>query len=232
MFFSFKFKTDLPESEFITPYAQALTEPEWFEAKPLYELTKRGLETLLALFILVVFSPLWLLVALAIKLGSPGPVLYRGQVVGKNGREFTYYKFRSMYHNNDNTLHRLFIQHYVNQTAIEFKLTNDRRVTKAGKLLRKLSLDEIPQLLNVIRGEMAIVGPRPPLVYEYELYDATAHQRLAVLPGITGLAQVQARGKASFQQMFELDLEYIEKRSLWLDLKIMLKTPIVMLEGA
>lgn len=228
MFFSYKVKTDLADKT----YSHELIELEKFDAKPGYTLVKRVLETFLALVIGLGFSPLWLIIALVIKLSSPGPVLYRGRVVGKHGREFTYYKFRTMYHNNDNTLHRLFIYNYVNDCAAEFKLTGDRRITKVGRILRKLSLDEIPQLLNVVRSEMAIVGPRPPLVYEYELYDITARQRLGVLPGITGLAQVRVRGRASFQQMLELDLEYIKKRSLWLDLQIILKTPIVMLKGA
>jgi undecaprenyl-phosphate galactose phosphotransferase len=231
--------------------------------KPRYELAKRLLETLLAIIVLLLLSPLWLAVALAIKLTSAGPVLYRGQVAGKNGRIFTYYKFRSMYANRDDTPHRAFITDYVGQylnppvglratrtegrrvqyapKIIAFeaqehlppcKLLNDNRVTPVGRLIRKLSIDEIPQLLNVIRGEMAIVGPRPPVLYEYHLYDEWCCQRLTVRPGITGLAQVRGRGTASFSQMLELDLEYIQKRSLWLDIKILLKTPIAMLKGA
>ncbi len=229
--------------------------------KSAYELAKRIIETSLALVILLGFSPLWLGIALAIKLTSAGPVLYRAMVIGKDGKPFIYYKFRSMHHNRDDSKHRHFIHNYVgyylnNATLLnlspddttlseteteaaeaapvegQFKLLNDERITRIGRLLRKLSLDEIPQLLNVIRGEMAVVGPRPPVPYEYTLYDEACCQRLRVRPGITGLAQVRARGKASFPQMLEMDLEYIQHRSLWLDFKIMLKTPFVMLKGA
>jgi lipopolysaccharide/colanic/teichoic acid biosynthesis glycosyltransferase len=235
-----------------------------YSPKPVYELAKRVTETGLALLVLVIFSPAWLLVALAIRFTSKGPVLFRGQVVGRGGREFTYYKFRSMRHNSDNIQHRKFISNYVQQglnqaarpagTAAEnlpaevlaevealplpagpkgqFKLTNDNRITPVGRLIRKFSIDEIPQLINVIRGEMAIVGPRPPVPYEYSLYDDWARQRLTVRPGITGLAQVRMRGSASFRRMVELDLEYIEKRSYRLDWQILLKTPFAMLKGA
>lgn len=235
------------------------------ENRPGYEFAKRLLETSLALLVLLIFSPLWVAVALAIKLTSPGPVLYRGQVVGRHGRVFTYYKFRSMYADRNDQPHRTFITNYVGQyvrraellptgtdlgnnsttryeivpsptvtyqNEAQFKLLNDNRVTKVGRVIRKLSIDEIPQLWNVIRGEMALVGPRPPVLYEYNLYDEWCRQRLAVLPGITGLAQVRARGRASFHQMVETDLEYIRNRSIWLDIKILLKTPIVMLKGA
>lgn len=232
-----------------------------YSSKPGYDLAKRATETTIALLILVVLSPVWLLVALAIKLTSAGPVLFRGRVVGRNGREFTYYKFRSMRHNSDNSQHRKFISDYVQQglngsaspsqaaqskpqaddssqdqgdttAKPQFKLTNDKRVTSIGWLIRKLSIDEVPQLFNVIRGDMAIVGPRPPVPYEYGLYDDWCKQRLYVLPGITGLAQVRMRGTASFRQMVELDLEYIENRSYLLDWQIILKTPLAMLKGA
>lgn len=210
--------------------------------KPFYCWFKRISETLVALVILVLFAPVWLIIALAIKLTSPGPVLFRGRVVGKDGREFTYYKFRSMQHNNDNREHYRFIVSYVSQAGLcsasstenikpSFKLTKDKRITPVGQVIRKLSLDEVPQLINVIRGEMAIVGPRPPVPYEYSLYDERCKARLGVLPGITGLAQVRARGQATFQQMVEFDLEYIARRTLILDWQIMLKTPSVMLKG-
>jgi undecaprenyl-phosphate galactose phosphotransferase len=231
-----------------------------YSPKPGYDLAKRITETTIALLILVVLSPLWLLVALAIKLTSPGPVLFRGRVVGRNGHEFTYYKFRSMRHNSDNSQHRKFISEYVQQglngsaspvqatqdkpqaddasqgeavsSKPQLKLTNDKRVTSIGWLIRKLSIDEVPQLFNVIRGEMAIAGPRPPVPYEYGLYDDWCKQRLYVLPGITGLAQVRMRGTASFRQMVELDLEYIQHRSYRLDWEILIKTPFAMLKGA
>ncbi len=255
-------QTSLNSHNHSTP-ALALTSDEAsrplleIKARPVYTLAKRVLETFVAFSILILLSPLWLLVSLAIRLTSPGPVLFRGQVVGKDGREFTYYKFRSMAHNNDNTQHRFFIERYV-QTGLKttvtasadssvepiaavspaeeraapaFKLTGDDRVTRVGRIIRKLSLDEVPQMLNVIRGEMAIVGPRPPVVYEYKIYDDWCKQRLSVRPGITGLAQVRARGRATFDQMVALDLQYIQTRSLRGDLKIMLITPWTMLKG-
>jgi lipopolysaccharide/colanic/teichoic acid biosynthesis glycosyltransferase len=233
-----------------------------YTPKPGYELAKRATETSLALVVLLGLAPLWLVVVLAIKLTSKGPVFFRGRVVGRHGREFTYYKFRSMRHNSDNSQHRKFINDYVRQNLAgvattpgtaprsetgepphdyataqtppkpQYKLTNDSRVTPVGRIIRKLSIDEVPQMINVIRGEMAIVGPRPPVPYEYSLYDDWCKQRLAVLPGITGLAQVRMRGTARFRQMVELDLEYIETRSYWSDWKIMLKTPYAMLKGA
>lgn len=210
-----------------------------FQARPFYDWGKRLGETLIALVVLVGLAPLWAILALLIKITSPGPVLFRGRVVGQGGREFTYYKFRSMRHNNDNSQHKAFIERYVKQASAspadgspQFKLTNDGRVTSVGRFIRKFSLDEVPQLINVVRGEMAIVGPRPPVPYEFALYDDWCKQRLLVLPGITGLAQVKARGTASFNEMVALDFEYIQQRSLSLDWQIMLKTPLVMLKGA
>lgn len=228
-----------------------------YRPRPGYELAKRLTEMGIALLILVGLSPVWLAVALAIRFTSPGPILFKGRVVGRNGREFTYYKFRSMRHNSDNTAHRQFIADYVRRDLghavggvsepapkaktleatheapkAATKLTNDRRVTGIGKLIRKLSIDEVPQLLNVVKGDMAIVGPRPPVPYEYSMYNDWAKQRLNVLPGITGLAQIRMRGTASFRQMVETDLEYIENRSYKLDWQIIVQTPLAMLKGA
>lgn len=228
-----------------SPNVNYITEIE-VEEKRIYDFCKRWLDFSIALAVLGLLSPLWLSLAILIKITSPGPVFYKGRVIGKGGQEFTYYKFRSMLVNNDNDEHRNFIINYVKHdrphTMVEdkvtaqvrpvFKLVNDRRVTKIGKFIRKFSFDEVPQLINVLRGEMSIVGPRPPVVYEYELYDKQALQRLSVLPGITGWAQIRARGQASFSKMLSLDMEYIRKRSIWFDFKIMLCTPLAMLKGA
>ena len=200
----------------------------------------------LALGSLVACLPLWVLVAVIIKLTSKGPVLFRNTVAGQGGKPFTYYKFRTMVHRNDPHQHLGFLQQFVqedkpfaevvdptgNGKRKVYKVINDSRVTWAGKWLRKSSLDEIPQMINVLRGEMSVVGPRPPVWYEYELYGKWEKQRLAVKPGITGLYQVTARSQVSFQEMVRIDLEYIEKRSLGLDLWILARTLGVMAQGA
>jgi lipopolysaccharide/colanic/teichoic acid biosynthesis glycosyltransferase len=206
-----------------------------------YLFTKRMLDIAVALLALVLLSPIFLLVAIAIKLTSPGPILFRGTVHGRAGVPFTYYKFRSMVAGGDRSKHEEFIRKYVAEggahededTGAEtFKLTNDPRVTAVGQIIRRLSIDEFPQMLNVLRGEMSVVGPRPPVPYEYELYDEHKKQRLAVRPGITGLNQVRRRSQSSFEQMYDDDIEYINSQSVWLDLKIILLTPWVMLFGA
>ncbi len=213
---------------------------------PGYDVLKRVLDVTIAASALVVFSPIWLVLGCAVKLTSPGPVLFTRTVVGRRGRRFTYFKYRTMRHNNDDSAHLAFLQGYVKEDrpfAVEvdertgkekpvFKVVNDSRVTRVGRLLRKTSLDEIPQLINVLRGEMSIVGPRPPIEYEYGLYDEKTKARLAVLPGITGWAQVKGRGNTSFAGMCALDLEYIRRRSVAFDLKIMFVTAGVMVKGA
>jgi lipopolysaccharide/colanic/teichoic acid biosynthesis glycosyltransferase len=205
-----------------------------------YEIVTAIYGRALAAGLLVALSPLWLAIALAIKLASAGPVLFRASVVGLDGRVFEYYKFRTMYIDSDNTEHARWIEAFVRNDRPYttdpdglpiYKVTDDRRVTRVGRWLRRLSLDEVPQLLNVLRGDMNIVGPRPPVLYEYDLYGPDERTRLAVKPGITGLYQVQMRGRAGFREMLRLDLDYVRGRSLWLDLRILLRTPWVMLTG-
>ncbi len=212
----------------------------------LYAGTKRLLDCALAGGILVVFSPLWLAIAAAIKLTSPGPVFFTRSVIGRGGRPFTYYKFRTMLHHNDDSAHRAFLERNIKEgkpfvverdpvTGEErpiYKVVRDPRITPVGRLLRRLSLDEIPQLINVLRGEMSLVGPRPPIEFEYQFYDDATKARLAVLPGLTGLAQVRGRGRISFKEMVALDLDYIRRRSLLLDLQIMVATVGVLCRGA
>jgi lipopolysaccharide/colanic/teichoic acid biosynthesis glycosyltransferase len=167
-------------------------------------------------------------------------VLFRGTVHGKNGQPFTYYKFRSMAAGGDANRHREFIRKYVaegrghvDESGKEVhKLTGDSRITKVGRLIRRFGIDEVPQMINVLRGEMSLVGPRPPVPYEYELYDDRKKLRLLVKPGITGLNQVRRRSQSTFEQMFSDDLEYIRSQSIGLDLAIMIKTPWVMVFGA
>lgn len=201
--------------------------------------TKRALDIAVSLAVLLILSPVLVLIAIAIKLTSPGPVFFRGTVHGLNGVPFTYYKFRSMVAGGDTGAHKEFIKKYVTQGKGHvdesgkevFKLTGDKRVTAIGKIIRRVSIDEVPQMINVLRGEMSVVGPRPPVPYEYELYDETKKLRLMVKPGITGLNQVRRRSQSTFEQMYADDLEYIQNQSVWLDLKIMIQTPWVMLFG-
>jgi exopolysaccharide biosynthesis polyprenyl glycosylphosphotransferase len=187
---------------------------------------------------ILLFSPVFLISAMAIKATSKGPVFFRQQRMGLNGETFTMFKFRSMYTENDQRKHKEYIEKYIleqNNSAVEpgvFKLNNDSRVTPVGKFLRKTSLDELPQLINVLRGEMSLVGPRPPIQYECDLYDIWHRRRLLTCkPGITGLWQVTGRSRTTFDEMVRLDLKYISEWSLWLDLKIMFKTPKAVMSG-
>jgi lipopolysaccharide/colanic/teichoic acid biosynthesis glycosyltransferase len=199
-----------------------------------YDFVKRLLDLVVAGAVLILLSPLWLTIAAAIRLSSPGPALFAGTVMGRGGRPFTYYKFRTM-RAGDDSHHRAWLRDFVVHDAAyagaDFKVRDDPRITPLGSLLRRLSVDEVPQLLNVIRGEMSLVGPRPPIAAEYELYDDTARLRLTVKPGITGLYQVTARSSVPFSKMVEIDIDYIARRSIWLDLGIMLRTLPAMISG-
>ena len=210
-----------------------------------YRLSKRLLDVVLASILLVLLAPLLVIIALAVALDSPGPVIFRQKrVLGEQSlsdphpeqRVFEFYKFRTMYHGADQRLHRQYMSKLINGEikATEgrkglYKLERDPRVTKVGRFLRKTSLDELPQLVNILRGEMSFVGPRPAIPYEVQQYKPWHRRRLAVKQGLTGLWQVQGRNELSFDEMVRLDLEYVQKRSLWLDLKIILKTiPVVL----
>jgi len=199
-----------------------------------YVIANRVLDVVIASAALVLLSPLWLAIAVLIRATSPGPALFRRTVVGKDGRHFTYYKFRTMVAGDDSH-HREWLRGFVIRDAAYqdgyFKVIGDPRVTRVGRVLRRLSLDEVPQLINVLRGEMSIVGPRPPIAEEYALYDDRCRRRLAVKPGITGLYQVTARSRVPFSQMLAIDLDYIERRSITLDIAIMLRTIAVMVSG-
>ena len=189
-----------------------------------YEQSKRALDLGLALLLLVIGLPLWLLIAGLVKLDSRGPVLYSAWVHGLGCRRFRYYKFRTMRAGVSTAAHESFAAQYVQGIQTSGKLRNDSRLTRVGRVLRAWSLDEIPQLVNVLRGDMSLVGPRPPLTYEYRHYDVRAKRRLSVRPGITGLQQVTSRGRASFRRLLATDLLYIRRRSLALDLVILART--------
>lgn len=183
---------------------------------------KRAVDLAIGSLILLLSLPLWLIIPLLIKLDSSGPVLYRQVRVGRGGRHFTFYKFRSMRQGAEEEWHRL---RALNETdGPILKIRNDPRLTRIGKFVRRTSIDELPQLLNVLRGDMSLVGPRPPLPAEVLQYDAWHHKRLAVAGGMTGLWQVSGRSHLNFEEMVMMDLYYIENWSLSLDLKILLRT--------
>ena len=204
---------------------------------------KRMIDVAGSLLLLAALSPVFLLIAAAIKLTSRGPILFRQKRIGEHGTPFTFLKFRSMYLNNDPSEHKEYVRQLIagqaekksNGTAgagAVFKLTNDPRITPVGRVLRRSSLDELPQLINVLCGEMSLVGPRPPVPYEVEAY-ATWHRRrlLEAKPGITGLWQVYGRSRVEFDDMVRLDLRYARDRSPLLDLMILLQTPKAVMNG-
>lgn len=201
-------------------------------------LAKRAGDLVVASVGLAALSPLLLLVGAAVRLESSGPALYRQTRVGKDGEPFTFYKFRTMAVDNDPGIHRAYVERLIASPSEElkgdtgaFKLEGDPRVTRLGKTLRRTSIDELPQLINVIRGEMSLVGPRPPLPYEVVLYSERARRRLECKPGITGLWQVSGRCLTTFEEMVELDIEYIDTWSLGLDLAILARTAPAVIRG-
>ena len=190
---------------------------------------KRALDIVFSGLMLFLLSPVLLVIALAIKLDSPGPVLYISERVGKNGRVFRCFKFRTMVRDAERQQER--VMHLNERDAILFKISNDPRVTRAGRILRRYSLDELPQFSNVLLGDMSVVGPRPPMVGEVREYSLSHLHRLDVTPGITGLWQIQGRHDPSFESYVSLDLTYIENWSIALDLKIVAQTVGVVLSG-
>jgi lipopolysaccharide/colanic/teichoic acid biosynthesis glycosyltransferase len=188
-----------------------------------YGVIKRTMDIMGSLAGLLVLSPLIALIALCIKLEDPkGTVFFYQTRIGKDGKPFRMYKLRSMAVNAEEKLKELLEKNEI--SGAMFKMKDDPRITKVGKIIRKTSIDELPQLLNVLRGEMSLVGPRPPLQREVTEYSDYDKQRLAVTPGCTGLWQVSGRNSLSFKEMVELDLAYIQKKCIWLDIKIMLRT--------
>ncbi len=219
--------------------------------RSIYYTTKRLFDIFVASILIVVLSPILILISLGILIYSPGPILFIQERVGvkfqlHRGRtywkreNFKCYKFRTMKVNADPKIHQAYVKALIENDQNKMdtlqgeatntrKLIHDPRITRPGALLRKFSLDELPQLWNVIRGDMSLVGPRPAIPYEVELYKSWQLQRLAAKPGITGLQQVTARCTSDFDHQVQFDIEYIEKQSFWLDLKIILKTPLVVI---
>jgi exopolysaccharide biosynthesis polyprenyl glycosylphosphotransferase len=192
-------------------------------------LLKRGMDIVLASLTLVVLSPLMLAIAVAVKLDSQGPVFYTSERIGKRARVFRCIKFRTMIR--DAEKRRAEVMHMNERDGVLFKIANDPRITRLGRILRKYSLDELPQFFNVLRGDMSIVGPRPPLASEVREYKLSHLRRLDVMPGITGLWQVQARQDPSFDNYISLDVTYVDNWSLWLDVQILARTVAVVLAG-
>lgn len=190
---------------------------------PVYELVvKRALDIFLASLGLVAMLPFWLVIALAIRLDSPGPAIFVQERVGQHGRRFRFYKFRSMYVDAERRLDEMLVRNEVDGPV--FKIRIDPRVTRLGGFLRRTSLDELPQIINVLRGEMSMVGPRPPIPREVQEYRPSDIFRLSVKPGLTCLWQISGRSNVSFDQWMEYDREYVRHMSLWLDLSILVRT--------
>jgi exopolysaccharide biosynthesis polyprenyl glycosylphosphotransferase len=206
-----------------------LNAPEWDE--------KRILDIILSSIALIILSPMFLAVAIGIKLSSRGPVIFKQKRFGKNGRPFDFYKFRSMHVGNSDSRHKDYVQDFIKKNCQcesddikVFKITDDPRIFKFGKFIRKTSIDEFPQFFNVFKGDMALVGPRPCLGYEWECYEDWHKNRLNILPGCTGLWQALGRSSVTFEEMVILDLYYISNMTLWMDLRIVLETfPVIFL---
>jgi lipopolysaccharide/colanic/teichoic acid biosynthesis glycosyltransferase len=210
------------------------------EQGTMYDAIKRGLDVIGSLTLLAILSPLFLLIAGLVKSSSRGPIFFRQVRIGQMMKPFTMLKFRTMYVNADQGLHHEFVSAFIKASGRVhqlgkngfFKLSNDPRITPVGRLLRKTSLDELPQLWNVLRGAMSLVGPRPPLPYELDQYEPWHRRRvLEAKPGITGLWQVAGRSRTTFDEMVRLDLRYARTRSLWADIKILLATPAAVISG-
>ena len=212
-------------------------------------LAKRAIDIVGSISGMVLFLPLFLFIPILIRLTSPGPILFRQERLGLYGKKFMFLKFRTMYVNNDATVHQEYIKKLIAGKAEEddgengnnggngrkkpvYKITNDRRITPIGLLLRKTSMDELPQFINVLRGEMSLVGPRPAIPYEVQNYDLWHRCRvIEVKPGITGLWQVMGRSSTTFNEMVRLDIKYVREWSVWLDIKILVMTPWAVLRG-
>jgi len=203
---------------------------------------KRAIDVIGSVALLILAAPLLLITAIAIKSTSPGPVIFRQMRIGREGEPFPFYKFRSMRCDTDDTVHREYVKNLIEGRHDEtnegdsdnpvYKLQSDTRITVVGRIIRRTSIDELPQLFNVLKGEMSLVGPRPPIAYETENYQSWHLRRLQeVCPGITGLWQVEGRSKTTFDEMVRLDLRYIRNWSLWLDIKILFKTVLVVIHG-
>ena len=194
--------------------------------KVLYNILKRSLDFIASLVGLIILSPVVLVVAILIKLESKGPIIFSQKRIGLNGKEFKMYKFRSMVQNAEELKEKL--QKQNEMSGPMFKMKNDPRVTKVGKFIRKTSIDELPQLINVLKGDMSLVGPRPSLPKEVENFEGWMLRRLDVKPGLTCYWQVSGRNNIDFEDWMKLDIKYVEERNFWLDIKLIFKTVFVL----
>jgi lipopolysaccharide/colanic/teichoic acid biosynthesis glycosyltransferase len=229
--------TKVPAMETTAPATPAVGASD-DQSRALVSTSKRVLDITAAACLIVMFSPIWLVAAILIRVTSPGPVIFRQVRLGAGGRPFVLYKLRTMHYGVPEDAHRAFVTRLIKEEANAarlgehgpvYKLAGDPRITRIGRVLRKLSLDEIPQLINVLLGDMSLVGPRPPLPYEVAEYEPWQFRRLAARPGITGLWQVSGRNRLTHREMCELDIKYVDDWSLLLDLKVIVRTPWVML---
>jgi lipopolysaccharide/colanic/teichoic acid biosynthesis glycosyltransferase len=219
----------VPELGFEGKRDKIIFSPNWSSLAQ--RTTKRTIDVVGSLLLLLLLFPLLMVLAILVKLSSPGPIFYRWYVAGKDGAAFMSYKFRSMYTNADEIKAQL--AHLNEMRGPAFKITDDPRVTPLGKWIRRYSLDELPQLYSVLIGDMTLVGPRPPLVNEYEKFTSYQKQKMTVVPGLTCLWQVSGRNEISdYDDWVRLDLEYIRTWSVWLDIKILLKTIVEVLRGS
>jgi exopolysaccharide biosynthesis polyprenyl glycosylphosphotransferase len=243
---SFHFFPERGDKSGFGQLANAELYPDLFERdeeRKFSRFVKRSMDIAGSLAALILCSPLFLLIAAAIKLTSKGPILFKQERVGRYGSRFTFLKFRSMECGSDARIHREYVKQYIEgeadaarashaQNAV-YKIQSDPRITRVGRFLRRSSLDELPQFINVLRGDMSLVGPRPPIPYELEGYQIWHRRRVQESkPGITGLWQVNGRSKVKFDDMVRMDLHYAKTWSLWLDIKILLQTPAAVLFGA
>jgi exopolysaccharide biosynthesis polyprenyl glycosylphosphotransferase len=214
----FKFEEEFDEVAIAIDYSEVLA-----KESILYSVTKRLIDIVGSLCGIILLSPLFLIVAVLIKLEDPkGKVFFAQERNGRYPKTFKMYKFRSMVHNAEDLLKDLMDRN--EQTGPVFKINDDPRITKVGKFIRKTSIDELPQLFNVLKGDMSLVGPRPPIPREVEQYNSYQMQRLAVKPGLTCIWQVSGRNNIGFDEWVEMDIEYIKTRNLWLDIKLIFKT--------
>ena len=214
----FKFEEEFDEDAIAIDFSEVLA-----KESILYSVTKRLIDIVGSLCGIILLSPLFLIVAILIKLEDPkGKVFFAQERNGKYPKTFKMYKFRSMVHNAEELLKDLMDRN--EQTGPVFKINDDPRITKVGKFIRKTSIDELPQLFNVLKGDMSLVGPRPPIPHEVDQYNSYQMQRLAVKPGLTCIWQVSGRNNIGFDEWVEMDIEYIKTRNLWLDIKLIFKT--------
>jgi lipopolysaccharide/colanic/teichoic acid biosynthesis glycosyltransferase len=234
----FHITDDVDDLNDSSPHLRDPEAVEWIEDRPPFQRAmKRLMDIVGASVALILFGPILVVIAIAIKLTSKGPVFLSQHRIGYHGKVFRFFKFRSMYIDAGSRLQKEFVQNLISEKFGKmgdegtFKIKNDPRITPIGSFLRKTSLDELPQFFNVLAGTMSLVGPRPALTYEWQAYADWHRQRVSCKPGITGLWQITGRSRLTFDEMVKIDLEYASRQSPLLDLKVLLKTPLVVLSG-